>query len=61
MITEEQQNFYDALEFSNTISKQQTNDALIMSLVGKIAKSIDMDDDPMKIKQLIDLKNSLEV
>ena len=60
MKTEEQQAFYEALEFSNKVSKKQTNDALVMALVGKIAKAINLDEEPSKIKQLIELKNSLE-
>lgn len=52
--------FFNALELSNVIAKRQTNDALILALMGRIAEAINKDEDPNKIIELVKLKNELE-
>ena len=56
----DQADFYDALKLSNMVARQQSNEVLIMALVGRIAKAIENDEDPEKIERLFKLKKELE-
>ena len=60
MENKEQAEFYDALKFSNLVAKQQSNEVLVMALIGRIAKAIERDEDPEKIERLFKLKRELE-
>lgn len=56
----DQQEFYDALDHGNLVSKNQSNNIIVTALVGRIAEAIDKGEDMEKVKELIKLKNELE-